>query len=137
MSTSLFTSYLTARWRITLSVGAVLLFLIALNWQYDVPGFDSSEDGTASRYLQGLTGKISDAFPDWGSSNTNGEVIGDWDGYDEQEPAPPKEHAVPTTGTSSRPEAKPSAVGSSTTVTQGSDSHVCCLLLSKYFTNHG
>lgn len=136
MSTSLFTGYLTARWRITLGVGAVLLFLIALTWQYDVPDFDASEDGSASRYLQGFTGKISNALPDWASSKSNGEESADGNEYDQEEPAPPKEFAVPTRGTGPQPEAKPSAHGVPPTVQQSTDSHVSYSVHSEHLTDH-
>ena len=104
---------------------------MALTWQYDVPDFDASEDGSASRYLQGLTGKIPNALPDWASSKTNEEVSTDWDDYDDEEPAPPKDHAVGTTAFKPEPEAEPSAIGTLPTVKNGSDSPVCCFLCSE------
>ena len=107
-----------------MGVGAVLLFLIALTWQYDVPEFDASEDSSASRYLQGLTGKLSNALPDWTSSKSNGEESTGEDEYHQEETAPLKDFAVSTTVIRPLSEAKPSDSGVSPTVQQNTDSHV-------------
>ena len=120
MSKSLFTSYLSARWRITLGVAVILLLLVAVTWPSDPPAFEALGDTGASKYLQSISGKISNALPDWPSSHGNGGGSAEWPGMG-------KEHSTSyggKVGIGIEVDEETSPHSIPPTIKEGSDSHV-------------
>jgi hypothetical protein len=64
----MFTQFLTARWRVALACAVLLLLIAAVTWLKDMHTFHSE-------YLDSITGKISNALPDWASSKQQAESV--------------------------------------------------------------